>query len=156
MILLYLTKIITLLNFHVSSRIVTKYHFESRNVVSLVFLSPYVFTHSPCYCDSVCDKYKELYGFQLHQIYHNFRANRSTDSNCTDRQTDRQATGTDTDGQRSRAWWPISLIFPRLWRNVIFLRVVNLKFVAAVTALSCAVTAETTLSSLAYLAGIRV
>jgi len=59
-ILLYLIESNTLLNFHVSSRIVTIYHFGRRNMLSLVFLSSYVFTHSLCYCDSVCDKYKEL------------------------------------------------------------------------------------------------
>jgi hypothetical protein len=54
-------KNITLLKFHFSSRIVTIYHFESRNVASLVILSPYVYTHSPCYCESVYEKYNELY-----------------------------------------------------------------------------------------------
>jgi len=61
MILLYLTKRITLINFHVSSRIVTIYHFERRNVVLLLFLSSYVFTHSPRCCVNVYDKYKEFY-----------------------------------------------------------------------------------------------
>jgi hypothetical protein len=112
MILLYLIESSTLLNFHISSRIVTIYHFGRRNMLLLVFLMPYVFTHSPCYCDSMYDKYKELTDCQLHHIYHDFCANRSTDSNFklratsvhrqTDRQASMEAAGRDTDGQRSR------------------------------------------------------
>jgi hypothetical protein len=96
-------KSITLLNFHVSPRIVTIYHFERRNVVSLVFLSPYVYTHSPCYVTVCMTNIRNCIDCQLHHVYHNFRANRSADSNFKLRGTlmHRQA-GRDTEGQRSR------------------------------------------------------
>jgi hypothetical protein len=92
----------TLLNVHVPSWIVMVYHFGLRNVPLLVFLMHYVFTHSPCYCDSVFDKYKELIDCQLHHIYHNICENRSIDSNFKLRATSMHGQADRHAGRRQR------------------------------------------------------